>query len=91
MPAAKPVAQSIGEITAVGVIISLVVNIILDAGIVLLPLSSSEADIARIVESALSNNQIYGSFDAHTQLKRFIMRHAQIISKDHVKEFLSYS
>lgn len=50
----------------------------------------SKADILRIVDSTLSNNQIYGSFGAYSPLKRFFMKHAAIIPKDQIEQFLSY-
>jgi hypothetical protein len=50
--------------------------------------SFGKADILRIVHTVLSNGEILYSFDAQPHLKRFFMKHAGIISKDHLQKFL---
>ena len=47
-----------------------------------------KADILRIVDTVLRNDQILSSFAAQPHLKSFIKRHADIISKDQLLKFL---
>jgi hypothetical protein len=48
----------------------------------------TKADIVQIVEITLKNNQILSSWDARRYLKPFFVKHAKIISKDQLEEFL---
>ena len=50
----------------------------------------SEADVIKVVEIVLSNEQIFGSYAARFRLKKFFTKHANIISGEQLKEFLSY-
>lgn len=48
----------------------------------------TKADIIRITEVTLKNNQILSSWDARRYLKPFFIKHAKIISKEQLEEFL---
>ncbi len=50
----------------------------------------TNADILKIVDTTLSNDQIINSFAARPHLHRLFMRHSSIIPKEKLEEFLRY-